>query len=119
MNLRELARALDGEVCGAQVKAPAPGHSAKDRSLSVALADNEDGFIVHGFGRGADDPKYKDYVRQKLGVGPFKPNGGKGKNGGETKSKSREIIYETGAVRHRKTRVEYSFFSIKGRTPLL
>jgi RecA-family ATPase len=75
LSLDQLARALNGEIGGSQVLAPGPGHSAVDRSLSVALDSNApDGFIVHSFAY--DDPIVcKDYVRSKLGLPAFKPNG--------------------------------------------
>jgi hypothetical protein len=74
-NLQSLARALGGEVNGNQVLAPGPGHSPKDRSLSVKLdAAAPDGFVVNSFA--GDDPiACKDYVRSKAGIAPFKPNG--------------------------------------------
>jgi hypothetical protein len=75
MDLHRLARALGGEVNSGQVLAPGPGHSPKDRSLSIRLsADAPDGFIVNSFA--GDDPiTCKDYVRSKAGIEPFKPNG--------------------------------------------
>ena len=49
-DLVSLARKLGGEVSGGQVKAPGPGHSPDDRSMSVMLApDAEGGFIVNSF----------------------------------------------------------------------
>jgi hypothetical protein len=77
LSLRSLARALGGEVSGDQVRAPGPGHSPKDRSLSVKLDDDApDGFIVHSFAE--DDPiACKDYVREKIGAPAFQPNGGR------------------------------------------
>jgi 5S rRNA maturation endonuclease (ribonuclease M5) len=74
-DLQSLARALGGEVSGGQVLAPGPGHSASDRSLSVKLdAGAPDGFVVHSFA--GDDPiQSKDYVRGKVGLPAFKPNG--------------------------------------------
>ena len=74
-NLQTLARALGGEVSSGQVLAPGPGHSAADRSLSVRPdSAAPDGFVVHSFS--TDDPiECKDYVRQKIGLPPFKPNG--------------------------------------------
>jgi hypothetical protein len=36
-DLRAIAHALGGEVSGPQVLCPGPGHSARDRSLSVKL----------------------------------------------------------------------------------
>jgi putative DNA primase/helicase len=74
-NLQSLARALGGEVSGSQVCAPGPGHSAKDRSLSIKLDPSApDGFVVHSYA--GDDPiACKDYVRSKAGIEPFKANG--------------------------------------------
>lgn len=74
MTLQQIARALGGEVCGNQVRAPGPGHSPKDRSLSIKLdASAPDGFLVHSF---ADDEpiRCKDYVREKLGLPPWNRN---------------------------------------------
>lgn len=74
-NLQAFARALGGVVSGAHVLAPGPGHSAADRSLSIKLDPGApDGFVVHSFS--GDDPIVcKDYVREKLGLPAFKPNG--------------------------------------------
>src|SRR5258707_1029858 len=47
VNLRDLARALGGEVSGRQVLAPGPGHSPRDRSLAVRLSRSApDGLLV-------------------------------------------------------------------------
>ena len=44
-SLQTVAKALGGEISGGQVLAPGPGHSPKDRSLSVKLdASAPDGF---------------------------------------------------------------------------
>jgi hypothetical protein len=77
-DLRSLARALGGEVNGGQVLCPGPGHSVKDRSLSVKLdAKAPDGFLVNSFAD--DDPlTCRDYVRQKCGLAPFKPHASNG-----------------------------------------
>ena len=66
--LKELARLLDGDVSGSQVVAPGPGHSRKDRSLSVRLSPfAPDGFIV--FSHAGDDWRVcRDYVRERLGL---------------------------------------------------
>jgi KaiC/GvpD/RAD55 family RecA-like ATPase len=74
-DLPSLARTLGGEVNGDQVLAPGPGHSSKDRSLSVKPDHTApDGFVVHSFA--GDDPlACKDHVRQKAGLPAFKPNG--------------------------------------------
>jgi hypothetical protein len=74
-NLQMLARALGGEVSNGQVLAPGPGHSPKDRSLSVKLDTKApDGFVVHSFS--IDDPiACRDFVREKLNLPAFKLNG--------------------------------------------
>ena len=73
-DLQTVARALGGEINGGQVLAPGPGHSTKDRSLSVMIdANAPDGFVVHSFSE--DDPiACRDYVRERLGLPAFKPN---------------------------------------------
>ena len=67
-SLRALARALGGEVAGSQVLAPGPGHSPRDRSLSVCLSSiDRDGFIV--FSHCGDD--FRDcraHVLKRLGL---------------------------------------------------
>jgi putative DNA primase/helicase len=71
--LHEWARALGGEVSGQQVLCPGPGHSRKDRSLSVRRGrDGEP--VVHSFAED-DWRECKDHIRQKLGLEEFKPNG--------------------------------------------
>jgi RecA-family ATPase len=85
-NLQTVARGLGGEINGAQVLCPGPGHSAADRSLSVKIdASAPDGFVVNTFSP-ADDPIVcKDYVREKLGLPAFKPNGdGRRRASGDT-----------------------------------
>ena len=75
-DLRSAANVLGGEVSGGQIRCPAPGHSKKDRSLTVKFDPKApDGFVVYSHA-GDDDLRCKDYVRDKLGLGPFKPSGG-------------------------------------------
>lgn len=65
--LRDAARALGGEINGGQVLAPGPGHSARDRSLSVRLDPSApDGFRVHSFA-GDDFATCRDHVKGALG----------------------------------------------------
>lgn len=83
--LHDWARRLGGEVSGrASIVCPGPGHSRRDRSLSVRLsAEAPDGFIVHSFA--GDDPLVcRDHVRERLGLplwqrhskrGPGNPTG--------------------------------------------
>src|SRR5262245_5677818 len=73
--LEEIARALGGEVSSGQVRAPGPGHSPQDRSLSVRLTDNDPGYVVHSFAN--DEPIVcKDYVRERLGQPQWRPGNG-------------------------------------------
>jgi hypothetical protein len=75
VSLQQIARALNGEIRGKEVLAPGPGHSARDRSLSVALsATAEGGLIVKSFANN-DWRECKDYVLQKLGLPKFQPRG--------------------------------------------
>jgi hypothetical protein len=72
-SLRAIARALGGEVVSGSVCAPGPGHSPRDRSLSITLsARAPDGFLVNSFS-GDDWKACRDYVRERLGLSPFKP----------------------------------------------
>jgi putative DNA primase/helicase len=75
-DLRTLARTLGGDVVGGQVVAPGPGHSRKDRSLSVAIsATAPEGFLA--FSHAGDDfAACRDYVKQRLGLpmkGEYRP----------------------------------------------
>jgi len=74
LTLASLAAALGGEVSGDQVLAPGPGHSPEDRSLSVKLVGDD--VVVHSFA-GDDFRDAKDYVREKVGLDEWKPNGAK------------------------------------------
>lgn len=68
MDVQSIARALGGVVSGGQVMAPAPGHSARDRSLSIRLDPSApDGLLVNTFA--GDEPlAAKNYVMQRLGL---------------------------------------------------
>jgi putative DNA primase/helicase len=67
-SLREVARALGGEVTGQQVLAPGPNHDRHDRSLAVRFsAGSPDGFLVHSFA-GDDFKDCRDYVAGRLGI---------------------------------------------------
>ena len=119
--LHTWAKLLGGEVSGAQVLCPGPGHSAADRSLSVKIG--KDGQpVVHSF-CGDDPMACKDYVRATLGMAPFKPNGGR-----KTVATYDFCDPATGQVRYLKERLESAdgtksfFFKPAGRNgsePLL
>jgi hypothetical protein len=75
-SLQRVAQALGGIVSSGQVLCPGPNHSTADRSLSVkADPSAPDGFLVYSFS-GDDVLACRDYVREKLGLPEFKPNGG-------------------------------------------
>jgi len=71
--LRSWAAALGGDVSGRGVICPGPGHSARDRSLSVTPSVTApNGFLVNSFA--GDDPLVcLDYIRAKLGLPEFSP----------------------------------------------
>jgi len=81
ISVEQLHGALGGEISsgkqGRQVLCAGPGHSARDRSLAVVPADNDDGFVVYSF-TGDDLFVCKDYVRNKVGLPPFRPRNGNG-----------------------------------------
>lgn len=70
---QQIAAVLGGEVSGREVLAPGPGHSPKDRSLSIKLdSAAPDGMLVYSFA--GDDPlECKDYVRERLGLARWEP----------------------------------------------
>lgn len=70
---RTAALALGGDVVAGGVVCPGPGHSARDRSLSVRLdAAAPDGFIVYS--HAGDDPMLcRDHVRDHLGLPSWRP----------------------------------------------
>ncbi len=64
----EVARALGGEATGDTVLCPGPGHSKRDRSLSIKLDSKApDGFRVHSFA-GDDWRLCRDHVKAMLGL---------------------------------------------------
>ncbi|MCJ2086378.1 toprim domain-containing protein [Methylobacterium sp. E-005] len=67
LSLPEIARALGGQIRGIHVYAPGPGHSRRDRSMSVRLAEATDGFVVTSFA-GDDWTLCRDYVAAQLGL---------------------------------------------------
>lgn len=69
---QHMARALGGHVSGNQILAPGPGHSPRDRSLSVRITD-ANSFLVHSFA-GDDPTACREYVRERLGLAPFAAN---------------------------------------------
>ena len=70
MTPRDLARFLGGDATARGANVPGPGHSAKDRSLSILLLPTAPlGFIVYSHA-GDDWRECRDYVARKLGLKP-------------------------------------------------
>jgi putative DNA primase/helicase len=63
--LHRIARALGGDVVGDQVAAPGPGHSHRDRSLSIKIGDNGN-LLIHSFAQD-DFRTCERHVRGLLG----------------------------------------------------
>jgi hypothetical protein len=78
LDARTIARVMGGDVNGDSVLVPGPGHSPKDRSLSIKLdRESPDGFVCHSFA-GDDFGLCRDYLKSKLGIADAplrKPNG--------------------------------------------
>jgi hypothetical protein len=66
---RAVARALGGEASGNRVTAPGPGHSPRDRSLSILLDPAAPGGLLVTSHAGDDPLVAKDYIKAKLGLG--------------------------------------------------
>jgi putative DNA primase/helicase len=75
--LQHFAQALGGDISGISILCPGPGHSARDRSLSVTLAPAApDGFIV--FSHAGDDWRdCRAHVLQRLGRQGERDQGGR------------------------------------------
>lgn len=69
MDLRTAARLLGGDIAGRNtVNCPGPGHSRKDRSMSVTFNPRApDGFLCNSFA-GDDWQSCRDHVAQLLGI---------------------------------------------------
>jgi hypothetical protein len=66
-SLEEIARVLGGEIRGDYVAAPGPGHSPKDRSMTVKLGGPR-GILVNVFSPNDDPIASLDYVCERLGL---------------------------------------------------
>src|ERR1700732_1359020 len=71
-HLKSWAAILGGDVSGLGVICPGPGHSRRDRSLSVTPSVASPGFITHSFA-GDDWRTCHEYVGAKLGIEPSTP----------------------------------------------
>lgn len=78
IDARAIARALGGDVVAHNtIAAPGPGHSRKDRSLTIKLDPGApDGFVV--FSHAGDDWRdCRDHVREQLGWPRWQPGNGR------------------------------------------
>jgi AAA domain len=86
LSLNEIAQRMGGEISGNQVKCPGPGHSFKDRSVTIKVEPLAPGGLVVYSHAQDDNLKCKDYVLQKLGLEPFRPRPkANGTNGGTSR----------------------------------
>jgi len=73
-SVTEAARLLGGEAHGDRVLCPGPGHSHRDRSLSVRFDSSAaGGYVVHSHA-GDDWPTCRDHVRERLGLPTWYPS---------------------------------------------
>jgi len=108
-----LAVALGGKASGNEIRAPGPGHSPEDRSLSVKVdCRAPDGFVVNSYS-GDDWQVCRDYVREKAGLGPFKPNGQGRKRPSSTPSKAPLVVDKTYDYKDESGRTLYSVIRYK------
>ena len=78
LDARVIANSMGGDVNGDSALVPGPGHSPKDRSLSVKPNPGaKDGFIVHSFA-GDDFALCRDHVKSGLGREPHRKANGSG-----------------------------------------
>jgi hypothetical protein len=86
-------KALGGVKSGRTgILCPGPGHGKRDVSLSVIFGpEYPEGFGVHSFA-GDDFRECRDYVRDKLGLPAWKPNGVKSQ--AQPVFVAREYVYE-------------------------
>jgi putative DNA primase/helicase len=69
LSVQQIVAACGGQVTGPDTcNVPGPGHSAKDRSLSIKIEPTApDGFVVYSHA-GDDGIECKDWIRQKLSL---------------------------------------------------
>jgi hypothetical protein len=73
LSLSYIAKAMNGEIRGDQVVCPGPGHSPKDRSLSIKIEPGAPGGLVVFSHAQDDNLKCKDWVLKQLGLEPLRP----------------------------------------------
>jgi putative DNA primase/helicase len=105
LDLHRLARALGGNLeSTGWISCPGPGHSKKDRSLSVKVDPNAEGGFRVESQCGDDWRECRDYVREKLGLDPWEPDGKRVKLSPEEKARQAQEQAEEDARREQEQR---------------
>jgi hypothetical protein len=73
LTLEYVAQRMRGEIVSGQVQCPGPGHSVKDRSVSIKIEPNAPGGLLVYSHAQDDNLKVKDWVLSQLGEEPFRP----------------------------------------------
>lgn len=74
-SITEAARLLGGEASGERISCPGPGHSHRDRSLSVRFVPSApEGYVVQPHSPNDDWRACRDYVRERLGLASWRPS---------------------------------------------
>jgi hypothetical protein len=98
LDAQTIARVMGGDVNGASALVPGPGHSPKDRSLSVKPDPNApDGILVHSFA-GDDFAECRDHVKAKLGITVVRQSGRRIVNTYSYYNEHHQLLFE--AVRY-------------------
>jgi putative DNA primase/helicase len=72
-DIQTIARIMGGQVARRKALVPGPGHSPRDRSLSISLsATAPNGFLVHSFA-GDSWQDCRDYVCERMGLPSWRP----------------------------------------------
>jgi hypothetical protein len=72
LTLEFIAKRMRGEIVAGQVKCPGPGHSPKDRSVSIKIEPSApSGLLVYSHAQD-DNLKVKDWVLRELGEEPWR-----------------------------------------------
>jgi hypothetical protein len=73
LSLDFIAKRMNGEIRGNQVACPGPGHSPRDRSLTIKIEPEAPGGLIVYSHAQDDNLKCKDFVLRQLGIEPFRP----------------------------------------------
>ena len=91
LSLEFIAQRMGGEISANQVKCPGPGHSPRDRSLSIKIEPSAPGGLIVYSHAQDDNLKCKDWVFRKLGMQPFRIRPNNGSTNGAAASPSKIV----------------------------